>query len=197
MNVIQERKSDEELIRELQNGRKEAFEEIVDRYTGPLYNFIYRIIGDGATAEDLLQETFIRLWIKYDSYREIARFSTWLYTVAGNLAKSELRKRRIRRWFPLSSGGGGRTSGDEERTLDLPDENADPQRDFERNNISNRVEEEIQKLPLVFRDVIVLRDIQELSYEEISTILKIPLGTVKSRVNRGRHRLQARLRDLL
>jgi len=197
VNVIQERKSDEELIRELQDGRKEAFDEIVDRYTGPLYNFINRIIGDGATAEDLLQETFIKLWIKHDSYREIARFSTWLYTVAGNLAKSELRKRRIRRWFPLSSGGGSRASGDEERTLDLPDENADPQRDFERNNISNRVEEEIQKLPLVFKEVIILRDIQELSYDEISTILKIPLGTIKSRVNRGRHRLQACLTDLL
>ena len=158
-------------------------------------NFIGRIIGDAVGAEDLLQETFIRLWTNKHSYREIAKFSTWLYTVAGNLAKTELRRRRIRRWLPLSSGSG--EYNDTERTLDLPDESADPHRDFERRNIMRRVEAEIGKLPIVFKEVIILRDLQELSYEEIGSILKIPLGTVKSRVNRARQRLQRRLTDLL
>jgi len=187
-------KTDEELIRELQAGDICAFDEIVDRFSGPLLNFISRIVGDPVGAEDLLQETFIRLWTNKHSYREIAKFSTWLYTVAGNLAKSDLRRRRIRRWLPLSSGSG--EYADDERFLDLPDKTADSHRDYERRNIQRRVEEEIGKLPIVFKEVIILRDLQELSYEEIGSILKIPLGTVKSRVNRARQRLQKKLKDL-
>ncbi|MDP8239267.1 MAG: sigma-70 family RNA polymerase sigma factor [Candidatus Hatepunaea meridiana] len=190
------KKSDEELIRELQAGRNEAFDEIVDRFTGQLHNFIYRIVGNRTVAEDLLQETFIRLWTHRDKYREIARFSTWLYTVAGNLAKSELRKQRIRRYLSLSSGSGYSRDSEDEKVFELPDKTMDPNRDYERRNIVIRVEEEIQELPLVFREVVVLRDVQELSYEEIGLILKIPLGTVKSRINRARQRLQARLKDI-
>ena len=193
---LKRNKTDEDLIRELQAGRKAAFDEIVDRFKAPLYNFIYRMIGNAATSEDLLQETFIRLWVNKDRYREIARFSTWLYTVAANLARSELRRRKIRRWFPLSSGGGYGSDSDEEKTFDLADESADPERDYERRNIVRRVKEEIQKIPPVFREVIILRDLQELSYEEISLILKIPLGTVKSRINRARLQLQKKLKDL-
>ncbi len=196
MNVSPGQKSDEDLIRELQKGRKEAFDVIVDRYSGPLHNFIYRIVGDATAAQDLLQETFIRLWTNRQSYREIARFSTWLYTVAGNLAKSELRRRKVRRFFSLSVGAESGFDREDDRTLELPDEDADPETDFERRQILSRVEEEVQRLPVLFREVIILRDLQELSYEEISTILKIPLGTVKSRVNRARMRLQAKLEDL-
>ncbi len=186
--------SDEELIRRFQQGHSEAFDEIVKRYRNPLFSFIYRILGDPAYTEDLLQETFIRVWSNRDSYREVARFSTWIYTIAGNLAKSELRRQKIRRWFSIGSPSG---SGEDDRPLDIQDEDADPHRDMERRTIKRRVDEEIKKLPPVFREVIVLRDVQELSYEEISEILKIPLGTVKSRVNRARLRLQKRLRDLL
>ena len=188
--------TDEQLIRALQEGRRDAFDVIVDRYSGQLNNFIYRIVGDAATAEDLLQETFIRLWTNRHSYREIAKFSTWLYTVAGNLAKSELRRKRIRRFVSLSSGGERSLDGEEERTFELSDESADPEGDYQRRFINKRVEEEIKKLPILFKEVIILRDIQELSYEEIGSILKIPLGTVKSRVNRARQRLQTKLQDL-
>jgi RNA polymerase sigma-70 factor, ECF subfamily len=186
--------SDEELIRKFQHGSSEAFDEIVHRYRNPLFSFIYRIIGDPAFTEDLLQETFIRVWSNRDSYREVAKFSTWIYTIAGNLAKSELRRVKIRRWFSLS---GSSNDSEDDRPLEIADEDADPHRDLERRNIQKRVDEEIRKLPMVFREVIILRDVQELSYEEISEILKIPLGTVKSRVNRARLRLQKRLRDLL
>ncbi len=196
MDVLPTKKTDEELIHELQEGRKEAFDEIVNRFSGPLNNFIYRIVRDGVTTQDLLQETFIRLWTNRHSYREIAKFSTWLYTVAGNLAKSELRRKKVRRFFSLSVSGERSLDGEDNKTFELPDEDADPEDDYERRQILRRVEEEIQKLPILFREVIILRDLQELSYEEISTILKIPLGTVKSRVNRARLRLQARLGDL-
>lgn len=189
-----DRPSDEVLIRQFQGGSASAFDEIVRRYRSPLFSFVYRIIGDPAFAEDLLQETFIRVWTNRDSYREVARFSTWIYTIAGNLAKSELRRRNIRRWTTL---GGASSSDDDDRPLEVADESADPHRDLERRNIQRRVNEEIAKLPLVFRQAVILRDVQELSYEEIGEILNIPLGTVKSRVNRGRLRLQKRLKDLL
>lgn len=182
--------TDEDLIRQFQSGQDEAFTEIVHRYSNPLYNFIYRIIGDAAFAEDLLQETFLRLWQNRQSYREIAKFSTWLYTVAGNLAKSELRRLKVRRWISFSSGES------DDRPLDFADDRSDPLEQMEQKIAQERIDYEIQKLPIRFREVIVLRDVQELSYEEISSILKIPLGTVKSRVNRGRLRLQSRLKDV-
>lgn len=188
-----DRPTDEELIRNFQQGSSEAFDEIVRRYRNPLFSFIYRILGDPAFSEDLLQETFIRVWTNRDSYREVARFSTWIYTIAGNLAKSELRRQKIRRWISLS---GASSSEADERPIEIADESSDPHKDLERRTIQRRVEQEIAKLPLVFKEVIILRDVQELSYEEISEILKIPLGTVKSRVNRARIRLQKRLGDL-
>jgi len=190
--MTQNRPTDEQLIRQFQQGDQEAYDEIVSRYRQPLYNFIYRIVGDAAYAEDLLQDTFIRLWLNKDSYREIARFSTWIYTIAGNLAKTELRRQKVRRWFSLSGGKS------DDRPMEVADDDASsPAEDVQRSNILKRIDKEIQKLPVVFREVIILRDVQELSYDEISTILKIPLGTVKSRVNRGRQRLQKKLKYLL
>jgi len=182
---------DEELIRAFQDGNNRAYDELVGRYRRPLFNFLCRIVNDAATAEDLLQETFVRLWLNRHSYREIAKFSTWIYTIAGNLAKTELRRLRIRRWISLSG------NNPEDKPREFPDENSDPQGDLEQKTKRRRINQEIQKLPLVFREVIILRDMQELSYEEISSILKIPLGTVKSRVNRGRQRLKEKLTDLL
>ncbi len=189
-----EKPTDEQLIREFQGGSTAAFDEIVRRFRNPLFSFIYRILNDPAFTEDLLQETFIRVWTNRDSYREVAKFSTWIYTIAGNLAKSELRRQKIRRWVSL---GGASSSDADERPLEVADLSMDSHHDYERRNIRQRVDHEVSKLPLIFREVIILRDIQELSYEEISEILKIPLGTVKSRVNRARLRLQKRLKDLL
>ncbi len=181
--------TDEDLIRQFQQGDGKAFDELVERYSKPLYNFIYRILRDPAFSEDLLQETFLRLYLNKDSYREIARFSTWIYTIASNLAKTELRRQKVRRWMSLSGNV-------DNRPIEIPDDSSNPLDNLQRNSILCRVEAEIQKLPSAFREVIVLRDIQELSYDEISSILKIPLGTVKSRVNRGRIRLQKKLVDL-
>ena len=191
MTLTEAKLTDEDLIRKFQEGDESAYEEIVERYSRQLYSFIRGIIKDPMYADDLLQETFIRLYQNKNSYREIARFSTWIYTIAGNLAKTELRRQKIRRWFSLSG------SGDDDRPLELPTNEPDPLTDVERSDKMERIRTEIDNLPRVFREVIYLRDVQELSYEEIGTILGIPLGTVKSRVNRGRLRLQRHLKDLL
>ncbi len=165
---------------------------LVNRYRIPLYNFVFRFVGDRETAEDIVQETFLRCLKHSHQYSAIEQVSTWLYTIAGNLAKTELRRRKRWHWIPIGP------SADEERTAfyepttkePLPGEMTDS------NSVHHTVVEAIDKLPEEFREAVLLRDLNGLSYEEISKITNCPIGTVKSRVNRGRIRLQKTLRNL-
>ena len=143
------------------------------------------------SREDIVQETFLRVYRNKHRYHQIAKFSTWIYTIASNLAKSELRRRKIRNFFSISSKGA------DERDYDLPDASSNVERDVDGALKNEIILREIGALPAHFREAVLLRDVQEFSYEEISKILKVPLGTVKSRVNRGRSRLQKRLRFLV
>ena len=183
--------SDEDLIFRFQDGDIHAFEEIVNRYKDPLMNFVYRFLGDMSEAEDIVQETFLRVFRNKKAYKKIAKFSTWIYTIAGNLAKTELRKRKKRNVYSISD------MGYEDKDYEISDESMNPEQKTNTRMFDEVLQKEIEKLSPKFREVIILRDIQELSYEEISKILKIPLGTVKSRVNRARLRLQEQLKDVL
>lgn len=180
--------TDEDLIFSFQQGDVEAFNEIVNRYKNPLFNFVSRLLGDPMFSEDIVQETFVRVYRNKHRYHRIAKFSTWIYTIASNLAKTELRRKKIKQFFSISS------KGTEEKDYDLPDRSHDIERDVDRSMKQHAVLKEIDRLPSPFKEAVILRDIQDLSYEEISGILDVPLGTVKSRVNRGRARLQRRLR---
>lgn len=182
---------DEELIKRFQNGDVYAFEMIVHRYKDPLVNFVYNFLGSRIDAEDVVQETFLRVFKNKHLYRDVAKFSTWIYTIAGNLAKTELRRRKRRRVFSLSQ------MGYENKDYDVPDTVFTPDRMVDDKMKGSEIRKEIDDLPVKFKEVVVLRDIHEFSYEEISHILNIPIGTVKSRVNRGRLRLQKRLKHLL
>ncbi|TKJ39836.1 RNA polymerase subunit sigma-24 [candidate division LCP-89 bacterium B3_LCP] len=186
-----ERITDERLIADFQNGDLSAFEEIVYRYQGQLINFVGRLLNDRIAAEDIVQETFLRVYRNKHRYREIARFSTWIYTIAGNLARTELRRRKIRNFFSISQ------RGDTEKDYEIPDTSIDVEKQVERKINKEQVMKAITTLPVYFREVIILRDVQDLSYEEISNILKVPLGTVKSRVNRGRTQIQKKLKGRL
>jgi RNA polymerase sigma-70 factor, ECF subfamily len=179
--------TDEMLIERFQGGDSTAFDEIVRRYKDPLVNFVYHFLGDKIDAEDVVQETFFRVYKKKHLYRNVAKFSTWIYTIAGNLAKTELRRRRRRRVFSLSQMGYA------DKDYDIPDLFMAPDHIVDMGIKEKAIHAEIDALPAKFREVVVMRDLQELSYEEISEILKIPIGTVKSRVNRGRLRLQKKL----
>ena len=183
--------TDEELIARFQNGDAYAFDLLVKRYKDPLLNFIYRFIGDLVEAEDIVQETFYRVYKNKHYYKEVAKFSTWIYTIAGNLAKTELRRRKRRKVFSIHK----ETAIDKE--LELPDLKGDPEKEANTIVTEKIIQKAIGSLPQKFRQVIVLRDIQGFSYEEISTIIKVPLGTVKSRVNRARLKLQEDLDFLL
>ncbi len=183
--------TDEELIFNFQQGDIHAFEEIVRRYKNPLYNFTNRLLGDSIFSEDIVQETFLRVYRNKHRYHQIAKFSTWIYTIASNLAKTELRRRKIRKFFSISSKGA------DERDYDLPDLSADVEKEIDGVLKNEIILKEINALPAHFRQAVLLRDVQDLSYDEISVILSVPLGTVKSRVNRGRGRLQKKLRFLI
>ena len=182
---------DEELMRQLQSGVEEAFNILVERYKERLASYLYHFLHDEKQAEDLLQETFLRLFRNRYSYEPIAKFSTWLYTIAGNLARSEYRRRKRHRTTSLYGSGDG-----EEYELPIPSESLAPDRYAERGIHSLSIQNALDKLGDDFREVVVLRDVQLLSYEEISDITGLPMGTVKSRINRGRSKLQEMLKDV-
>ncbi|RMF57244.1 MAG: sigma-70 family RNA polymerase sigma factor [Calditrichaeota bacterium] len=185
-----DRVTDEVLIARFQQGDVQAFEELVRRYKDQLLNFVFRFVGNRVDAEDIVQETFFRVFKNKHYYKEIAKFSTWVYTIAGNLAKTELRRRKRRKFFSVSN------SINDEKDFDLPSGDLSPDQQVDGNIKEKIIQEAIDRLPTKFREVILLRDQQGFSYEEISQILRIPLGTVKSRVNRGRLKLQEELKYL-
>ena len=182
--------TDEKLIARFQQGDLQAFDILVRRYKDQLLNFIYRFVGNRTDAEDIVQETFLRVYKNKHYYKEIAKFSTWVYTIAGNLAKTELRRRKRHKLFSVSN------FVNEERDFDIPDSELSPEQKVDGTIKEDIIQKAIEKLPAKFKEVIILRDVQGFAYEEISQILNIPLGTVKSRVNRGRLKLQEDLKFL-
>lgn len=183
--------TDEELIARFQDGDSYAFDQLVRKYKDPLLNFIFRFIGDLNESEDIVQDTFYRVYKNKHYYKEVAKFSTWIYTIAGNLAKTELRKRKRRKIFSINK------ETQSEKEFELPDPERDPEEEVNSTLTEKHIYKAIRNLPPKFRQVIILRDVQGFSYEEISSIIKVPLGTVKSRVNRARLRLQDDLSFLL
>jgi RNA polymerase sigma-70 factor, ECF subfamily len=184
--------SDEDLMELFQAGTVEAFNILVDRYSDRLMHYLYGFLGDVRRCEDLLQDTFLRVYRNRHSYQRIAKFSTWLYTIAGNLARSEYRKRKRRRVYSIQSV----SRENEEYELPIPDEASTPDEYAESQLQDRYIQDALRQLPSEFREVVVLRDVQQLSYEEIAEITALPMGTVKSRINRGRTKLQELLKDV-
>ncbi len=180
--------SDEALLSSSLDGNTVAFDLLVDRYYERIYGYLNRFLKDSDMAEDLLQETFLRVWKKRGEFRNIASFSTWIYTIAGNLARSEWRRRK--RWRMLRLGP---SDSEDEPEFELADDGAIPDQIVESRLAASELVDEVAKLPERYRQVVILRDIQEMSYEEIAGIVQVPVGTVKSRLNRGRLILQEKL----
>jgi len=181
---------DEELIAQFQRGNENAYIELVNRYRDKLINFVFGFLGDAELAEDVVQDTMLKLYEKKHYYREIAKFSTWLYTIARNQANSEFRKRKRMKISYLSQ------MTKQEQDYEIKDLGPDLNKKLQNQFLEKRIRNAIQKLPEHFKSVIILRDIQELSYDTISEIVGVPLGTVKSRINRARIQLQLELQDL-
>ena len=182
--------TDEQLIGRFQSGDERAYIELVKRYRDRILNFVFPYLGDIEQAEDVVQDTMLKLYEKKDYYKEIAKFSTWLFTIARNLANTELRKRNRRKITYLSH-----MTADESQ-YEIPSGENDIAKGVHDSFVYDRIQEAIKDLPDNYKTVIILRDIQELSYDDISLIIGVPLGTVKSRINRARIQLQAELQDI-
>ena len=180
---IMDDKTDEQLIEEFQNGEISSYNQLIYRYKDRLFNYIYQFVHDIDLAEDLLQDTFLKLYTHKNSYKKIAKFSTWIYTIAGNFAKTELRKTKRRKTYSHSELIFG------EKELTINDNSNNPDKIFFNESLKGELKNCLSKLSIDFRNIIILREIQELSYDEISTIIELPLGTVKSRINRARLKL--------
>jgi RNA polymerase sigma-70 factor (ECF subfamily) len=187
--------SDEELILLVQEGQNHAFDILVGRYKNKLYSYLFRLLGNESEAEEFAQETFVRAYMHADKYRTIARFSTWLYTIATNLVRNRIRnvKRRpkmVSMWFEDSGG-------EEGRWVDLKDTTPTPEESMDRKRLADLIQKGIEKIPAKYRPSFVLREINGLSYEEIAATTGLKLGTVRSRINRGRTHFKKAMAPLL
>ena len=181
--------TDEMLISRFQSGDENAYIELVNRYKDKLTNFVFYFLKDEEHSEDIVQETFIRLYEKKHYYKEIAKFSTWIYTIARNLANTELRKKSRTKIMYLSQ------MSNYKKDYDLKSSDPELNKNIENEFLMKEIHAAIDKLPENYKSVIILRDIQGLDYEQISNIIGVPLGTVKSRINRARLQLQVDLMD--
>ncbi len=190
---MQQQQSDEELIKKFTEGDEHSFVLLMRRHKDPITNFAFRFLGNYDDAIDIAQETLLRVYRFGHTYAGDVKFTTWLYTIASNLSKSELK--RYRRKFGSSLQTTFRKS-DEDPSWDIPDETYRPDDRVDNNTIAQSIQSALMKVSPTYREMIILRDLQQLSYEEISEVTKTELGTVKSRINRGRAQLQEQLRGL-
>lgn len=174
--------TDEELILAVQEGDRRAYDVLVGRYKTRLYNFVLRMLSNPDLAEEITQDALVRAYVNADKYRTIAKFSTWLYTIALNLVRNHARRQKrspITR-MPLV----GR--GEDAREIEAPDRGELQDRDLERSEESAVISSIMVKIPEHYREPFVLREVHDLSYEEIAAATGLKLGTVRSRINRAR-----------
>ena len=182
--------TDEQLMSLFQGGDENAYIVLVNRYKDKLINFIFHYLKDSESAEDVVQETMIKLYQKKHYYKEIAKFSTWLYTIAKNLANTELRKIKNRKTTLLSQ------FSKDDKTYEIPNKDLEIGQEVQTDVVNKIIMDAVNQLSEKFKSVIILRDIQEIAYEDISEIIGVPIGTVKSRINRARLQLQVELKHL-
>jgi len=170
-------------------GDQQAFAEIVGLYQDKLYHMAYRMLGSRQEAEDVVQDTFLRVYKNLDRYDDTMKFSTWIYRIATNLCIDRLRKRK-----PTYSLDADTT---EHEGLDgysmIPSDNRTPESETLLSEMQATVHKAIDNLPAKYKSVMVLRYLQELSLQEIGDVLDMPVTTVKTRVHRGREFLRKRL----
>ncbi|MDA2924710.1 sigma-70 family RNA polymerase sigma factor [Acidobacteria bacterium AH-259-L09] len=186
---------DNALISAYLQGNEDAFEVLVSRYQNKLVNYLNTLIHDYDMAVDLSQEAFIRVYQNANRYQGQYQFSTWLYRIATNLAIDEMRRRQRKGRFFLYNVMSWFHG--EDKTFALPDLRHSPEKNLDQKEKLRRLQKAIASLPENYRLAFILKEVQELSYEETSKILRISLGTVKSRVHRAKMLLRDKLWGLL
>lgn len=190
-----EEMDDSAVVAAFLGGQKQAFNELVERYQTRLLNFVYRTTGDRERAEDLVQETFIRIYRHLHRFDQSKKFSTWAYTIASNLAKNELRN-RSRNPLVLFQTIKKNWEADQ-RPLEWEDNTYRPDDLFRKRHLRQMVESAVEELPEHHREVFMLREMEGKTYEEIAEITGCNLGTVKSRLNRARNNFAQIIAPLL
>ncbi|MBI2427436.1 MAG: sigma-70 family RNA polymerase sigma factor [Ignavibacteriales bacterium] len=185
-NIPHEQKSDDSLIMLFQSGEKGVFRHLVDRYQEKVRNLIFSIFNESDIVDDLAQEVFIKAYEGLNNFRFQSSFYTWLYRIAVNRSRDEMRRRKVRRFFTFHSV---------ESTTNLKLENLITTK-FDDENIKETIEQSLQKLPEKYRMPIILKDIDGFSYDEIAEALDCEVGTVKSRLSRGRAMLKELLKPM-
>ncbi len=185
--------SDEELLLRCKDGTPEdarvCIDIVVARYEAQLVNYLYRMLGDRGAAEDIFQETFIRIFRKVREYKTIARFTTWMYTIATNLALNEIRNRKKRPKTILDQPARG-TEGEHGLGSSIPSAAETPDTILQRRDIGRIVQKAVARVPEVYRAVLILCDLEGLPYQEAANILDVKLGTIRSRLARAREFFQ-------
>lgn len=179
------------LLDGLKTGNEAAYEALIQRYQQPVYNLVYRLMDDPADCNDVVQEVFLKVFRNVGAFRGNSSLKTWIYRIAVNEAYNQ------RRWFSRHRKKEIGLEVEEEGSLNLSEVLSDPCRSaFEQ--VANQetralVEQSLTEIPSVFRAAVILRDMEEMSYDEIADVLDVSLGTVKSRILRGRDSLRKAL----
>jgi RNA polymerase sigma-70 factor (ECF subfamily) len=190
--------SDQKLVKRTLHGDTRAFEELVETYQNKVYTLAYRYMGNEDDANDMSQEAFIKSFRSLKSYKGDASFGTWIYRITTNVCLDELRHRK-RRVVPLSLDEPLATVDGDEVKREIPDSSLAADKIYEQKEFSQHIQLLLDEMKSEHKSVIVLRDVMELSYEEIAAVLDCSIGTVKSRISRARNILQKKLveRELL
>lgn len=178
-------KNEQDLVRKAQAGNERAFEELVSLYETKIYHMALRYTGDPQEALDISQEVFLRMFRAIGKFEGNSSFSTWLYRIADNVCKDALRRSVGRRTVSLDQ-----QDEEESYSLEIPDLRYNPESVYDRAAMREAIVDGISALPENLREILILRDISGMSYEEISQCLDLELGTVKSRIARSREKLR-------
>ncbi len=172
---------------------KREFDRLVQRYHKQAYNIAYRLTGNHADAEDLTQEAFVRAFRFFDNYRRDLPFENWLFRIISNLFVDDLRRRPKARIQSLDAPVGNDATSESNAFLEIPDTRENPERVVLHEELDEQIQKALAALPQDFRKTVILADIEGMSYEEISEAMNCSLGTVRSRLHRGRKLLRSKL----
>lgn len=190
--------SDRELVRRFQDSRaQEAFDELVRRHSSHAYQIAYSFLNNREDAEEVVQDAFVRIFRHLARFRGDAEFTTWMYRIVTNLCNNKYRWNKVRGAgknlsvdAPVQMHNG---SGDGPPRMELPDDSMRPDREVAFVELRDRVEKAMATLPEVYRQAVLLRNVKQLDYDQIAALLNCAVGTVKSRINRGRELLRKAL----
>ena len=187
---------DADVVALAQEGRESAYRELVRRYERPVFSLVYRMVRDRETAEDLAQDTFVKVLNNVERYRPEFKFSSWLFKIANNVAIDHLRRRQLDTISTAGSRHATTASEVEATSFDVVEPGQNALEQLASQELGTAIERAVARLRPMYRSCILLRHVEGRSYEEIAQTLDLPLGTVKTYIHRARHELRKELADL-